>query len=281
MKERDYCQLVFLGLINLLSFLFSTIFFVSASNIKSMKDSEVTDDDACKIFGIINNHFTSNEVLFSFQVIWLFIFFILAMSYYKIYEKEDNKVITYQNINPHIEENINVPETNNNKKPSYLKRAMIVMFIFSQAFYAIKLILVPVFYYKIKLNPDEECETFSKNAILKSYRDIIVVGYIFFVFIFLPIYIILLVLFFKKEEFSSTIFCNCFTHNITNCCKFLSNCSKKCHTSEVLREKNAERQKQINDLIVYRDKLKIINQNMKEGVEQREEEFTKLNLKKY
>lgn len=279
MNEKDYCKLVFLGLVNLLSFIFSTIFFTSASNIKSMKDSEVKDDDTCKIFGIINNHFTSNKVLFIFQVFWFVIFFLLAMSYYKKNEKEENKVIIYQNINPHIEENINQPESNNNNNQIYIKKAMIVMFIFCQVFYAIKLILVPVFFYKIKLIPDEECITFYKNAMLKSYRDIIVLGYIFFVFLFLPIYIILLVLFFKKEEFSSTTFCNCFTHNITNCCIFLSNCSKKCHTSEILREKNAERQTQINDLTIYRDKLKTINKNWKKGIKPSDEELSKLNLK--
>lgn len=281
MNEKDYCKIVFLGLINLLSFLFSIIFFISSSSIKSKEEIE-RDIFNCpeEIGNLIDNHYKGNLALFVLQVFCFAFFFIFSMGYFYFNEKDENeaRLIRYQAINPSTEIR-NDSERNINSKQSCMMKAMIVVFIFCQAFYAIKLILVPVFFYKIKLIPDEECITFYKNAMLKSYRDIIILGYIFFVFLFLPIYIILLVLFFKKEEFSSTTFCNCFTHNITNCCIFLSNCSKKCHTSEILREKNAERQTQINDLTIYRDKLKTINKNWKKGIKPSDEELSKLNLK--
>jgi len=261
MNEKDYCKFVFLGLINLLSFLFSIIVFTFSYNVKSNIGIEVICSNESG--NLINNHHKSNLALFIFQVFFFVFFFLLLMTYYYLIEKDENeaKLIRYQAVDPSIE-NRSDSTRNKNINQSCVMKAMIVMFILCQIFYIIELILVPVFYYKINFNTNNElCK-----SILKNYRDIIVVGFIFLIIIFFPIYIILLVLFFKKDDFSSTTFCNCFTHNITNFCIFLSNCSKKCHTNEVLREKNSERGKQIKGLIEYRDILKSVNENWKVGI---------------
>jgi hypothetical protein len=278
MNEKDYCKIVFLGLINLLSFLFSIIFFISSSSIKSKEEIERDIFNCSEEMGnLIDNHYKGNLALFVLQVFCFAFFFIFLMAYFYFNEKDENeaRIIRYQSINPSTEIR-NDSERNINSKQSCMMKAMIVVFIFCQAFYAIKLILVPVIYYKININPNNEC----KNIILKNIRDIIIVGFIFFVIIFLPIYIILLVLFFKNKDFSSIIFCNCFTHNITNFCIFLSNCSKKCHTNEVLRSKNEEREKQIKDLTIYRDDLKLMNENWIKGIVPNKDELSKLNLGK-
>ena len=44
----------------------------------------------------------------------------------------------------------------------------------------------------------------------------------------------------------------------------MSNCSKKCHTSEKFREENSNRLVQIKDLRKYRDNLKKLNDRWEE-----------------
>ena len=275
MNEKDYCKFVFLGLINLLSFLFSIIVFTFSYNVKSNEGIKVIcSNESGKL---INNHHKSNLALFILQVFFFVFFFIFLMTYYYLIEKDENeaKLIKYQAVDSSTKNRNDDCERNFNINQSCIMKAMIVMFILCQIFYIIELILVPVFYYKINFNKNDElCK-----SILKNYRDIIIVGFIFLVIIFFPIYIILLVLFFKKDDFSSTTFCNCFTHNITNCCIFLSNCSKKCHTNEILIEKNSERGEQIEKLIEYRDNLKSINNNWKVGIMPDADKLKNLHLK--
>ena len=281
MEEKDYCKLVFLGLINLLSFLFSIVFLISSYNIKSKEEIEgikYTCSDEAE--NLIDNHYKGNLALFILQVICFIFFFIFLMTYFFLIEKEENeaKLIKYQAVNAPAE-NGNDYKNVTNTYQSCMMKAMIVMLIFCQIFYLIELILVPVLYYKLNLNPNTNHEL-CRNIFLKNYRDIIVVGFIFLIIIFVPIYIILLILFFKKETSSSTTFCNCFTLNISNCCTFLSNCSKKCHTSEVLKEKNSEREIQINDLIKYKNDLELMNRNWKNGIipKKEDEELFRLHL---
>ena len=279
MDEKDYCKLVFLGLINLLSFLFSIVFLICSYNIKSKEEIEgikyVCSDE---IQNLIDNHYKGNLALFIFEVLCFIFFFVSLMTYFYLIEKEENeaKIIRYQAVN-NAAENVNDYTINQNKNKSCMKKIMIIMLILCQVFYLIELILVPVLYYKLNLSQNTNKEL-CRNIFLKNYRDMIIVGFIFLIIIFLPIYIILLVLFFKKETFSSIIFCNCFTNNISNFCQFLSNCSKKCHTSEVLKEKNSEREKQINELIKYKNDLKLMNNNWKNGKSPNEDELLKLNL---
>jgi hypothetical protein len=299
MEEKEYCKIVLFGLVNLLSLLFSMVFFISAYNIQSKKIEEVevtleigsdnfdenVKDEIEDFNNIINNHYISNLVLFIFQIIWFSLFFLFLMIYYCRSEKDEQKIIKYQNIDPPIvnengsERNINSNRIkNNNKNHGCLMKSMIVMLTFCQAFYIIELIFVPALYYKIESIPTIDCLKSSKNTIVSNFRDMIIVGVIFFAIIFLPIYIILLVIICKEGTFSSTTFCICFTTNISNCCICLSNCSKKCHTSEILREKNSERETQINDLIKYRDALKSMNNKWIKGIEPNEDELSKLNL---
>ena len=49
MNEKDYCKYVFIGLANLLSFLFSIVIIISASNIKSKK--EILEEQSPDCFG--------------------------------------------------------------------------------------------------------------------------------------------------------------------------------------------------------------------------------------
>lgn len=284
MNQKEYCKIIFIALVNLLSFLFSLIFLISAYNIQSKKESEgirlICFNES--VPGLIDNNKKSNLALFIFEVFWFAGFFAISMFYYYKNGGDETRIIRYQTVDsPRESERNTENKKENSQLLSYMNKAMIVLFVLCQIFYAIQIILATVLYYKINLIPDNICKKLCKSTILKNIMDIIIVGYIFFILLFLPIYIILLVLFFQQKDCSSTTFCNCFTYNISNLCIFLSNCSKKCHTNEILKEKNSERGKQINDLIKYKDDLKKMNENWNRGIVPSDDELKILNLYKF
>jgi hypothetical protein len=292
MNEKDYCKIVFLGLINILSFLFSIVVIISASNIKLKK--EILEEQSPECFGnnnvksIIDNHYKGIAALFSFQVILFFLFFlfVIIFVFYK-YLDDENKIIRYQNDNQVItneiftERNIN---ENNDKKyncdidPQHLVKGFCFSVILCQIIYLIELILIAVLHYKINAIEISDCSILYKKNILKNYRDLIITTYIFYIFIFLPIYAILLVLFIKKKTPNPIRFFICCTHNIANFCKILSDCSKKCHTSEKLKAQNLITGKEINALTKYRDDLESLNEKLKKGIEPRDKELSDLHL---
>ena len=292
MNEKDYCKFVFIGLVNLLSFLFSIVFIISASNIKSKKEILEEQSPDCfgnkNINGIINNHYRGIAALFSFHVIILFFFFIFLFLFSYCRNKDDeDRVVRYQIANQNITNEINternmtenkVEFNNNNINPQHLIKAISFSVILCQILHLIELILIAVIYYKIKAIEIYDCTILYKNNILKNYRDLIAISYIFYILIFLPIYIILLVLFFIKKTPNPIKFCICFTHNIVNCCKFLINCSKKCHTNEKLKAKNSIIGDEIEALSKYRDNLKSLNEKWEKGIAPSDKELSKLNL---
>ena len=300
MNEKDYCKFVFLGLINLLSLLFSIVIIISASNIKSKKNILVLQNPTCfdieYLKGIIDNHYSGIAALFSFNVI-IFAFFILFLILFAFCRNKDdeNSINLPQDANPIITYGFNTArnmienrnennvqnqyqENNGNINPEYLIKAICASVILCQMFYLIELILIGVFHYKINAIEIFDCKIFYKNYILKNYRDLIIESYILYFLIFFPIYSIILVLFLKKKTPNPIKFCICFTHNIANCCIFLSDCSKKCHTSEKLRAKNLITKAQIEALSKYRDNLKSMNENWKKGIVPSNKELSNLNL---
>ena len=193
MDEKDYCKLVFLGLVNLLSLLFSIIFTISAFNIKSKKKMH---NDKCfyneNLENIINKNYNVTAALFSFHVICFYFFIFFIVLYYFV-EKDENKIIRFQNNNQPLENeneesdrNMNENKCEKNKiEPRHLMLLMILSLILCQLFYLIELILVPVLYYKIEGIDNDNCKEVYKKNFLNNYRDLIIVGYIFFFFFFL------------------------------------------------------------------------------------------------
>ena len=104
MNEKDYCKFVFLGLVNLLSLLFSIIIIISASNIKSKKGILEVQNPTCfdikSLKDIIDNHYSGVAALFSFHVILFVFFFIFLFLLAFCRNKDDeNIVIIPQNMN--------------------------------------------------------------------------------------------------------------------------------------------------------------------------------------
>ena len=297
MNEKDYCKYVFIGLANLLSFLISIVIIISASNIKSKK--KILEEESPDCFGnknvknIINKHYSGIAALFSFHVIILFFFFIFLFlfifSYYKN-KDDENRVIRHQIKNQVITNEIyterNMTENRNendqniicNINQQHLIKAICFSVILCQLFYLIELILIAVLHYKIKAIKIYDCSILYKKNILNNYRDLIIITYILYILIFIPIYIILFVLFFAKKTPNPIKFCICFTHNIANFCKFLSKCSKKCHTSEKLKAKNLLIGEEIKALNKYKDDLKSLNEKWKKGNAPSDQELSDLNL---
>ena len=101
MEEKDYCKLVFLGLINLLSFLFSIVFLISSYNIKSKEEIEgIKYTCSYEAENLIDNHYKGNLALFVLQVFCFAFFFIFSMGYFYFNEKDENeaRLIRYQAI---------------------------------------------------------------------------------------------------------------------------------------------------------------------------------------
>ena len=184
MNEKDYCKFVFLGLVNLLSLLFSIIIIISASNIKSKKGILEVQNPSCfdikSLKDIIDNHYSGVAALFSFHVILFVFFFIFLFLLAFCRNKDDeniviipqnmNRIIIFgnnternmiENRNENTEQNQSQENNGNgNLNPEYLIKAICASVILCQMFYLIELILIGVLHYKINAIEILDCKVF-------------------------------------------------------------------------------------------------------------------------
>jgi predicted PurR-regulated permease PerM len=143
-----------------------------------------------------------------------------------------------------------------------------VCFIVCQAFYFIELIVLSAYHRKTKLMIEEsqkaEYKEILKEYILKTYTNLLIVGFIFF-FVFVIWYIVLILLKvnynFKTEFTKSRDF---FTDCIVKLCDHCINCLKPKTEEERTEEYNVKIekiQKEIDQLTKYKEDLKQLNRS--------------------
>ena len=192
-------------------------------------------------------------------------------------ENNINKYNLYNN-------EINVDDSNEEDIEHFktLMNILLYTFLFCQLLYFIELIVLSFFHHKSKKISEEEtaCKDIIDNYIIKTYRDLLIVGYIFF-FIFIIFYCFIFILQFGKSSKKKLLkiadkgYFECFSKCIENRCVDLANCFKT-KSDEEIRQENAqtardinteilEKGKYINELEDYISKLKKLNSKYPTG----------------
>ena len=171
---------------------------------------------------------------------------------------------------------------------------IIITFVCCQIFYFIELIIISSFYHKSRNFVSKSCS--DKNELIAIYRNLLIVGYIFF-FLYVLFYIYLLILYNKcgssaKKRLSKMIksqYCEYCSDCIEKGCLKCTECFKTKTDIEIdeenrvnqrrLEEDNNTKLKYIESLEAYKKDLENLNRLNLSGIVD-EKELTRLYLYK-
>ena len=215
---------------------------------------------------------------------------VIVQSYNSKRELSDQQVT---NLKPNIDNEIDELETEDTAR--FLMNILLGAFIGCQVLYVVQLFVLSAFHQKSKtMEKLDNADICRFSNFTRVYRDLIIVGYIFFV-ILLIFYIILLIFYNKfgesqKNKLERLRFCKICDDCIIGGCK---KCTEifKTMTDEELRQfydneaktlkgTNEEKDKYINDLKNYKNELNVYNNLLKrfETEDTSEEKMNELNL---
>ena len=160
-----------------------------------------------------------------------------------------------------------------------LLKFMLFFFLFSQFIFLIELIVVSVYHNKSSdFEGITKFKTYNLDYFTKIYRDLMIVGYIFFViFILFDLYTIILVTKCGRrvelrqdnmEDLENQKYCDCFSDCLINCCGKMGDIFHGCEREgdesiDALKKKLEKLKEQYDELNKYSEKLKRLNDNIK------------------
>ena len=309
MEENKFYQMFLFSLMNLICFLLTTIFLTTLYNIKSQTILLQLPE---RLKDSYENSFTALAVLFTFAFFGFGVFMFVIMVLIK--KMKVNKV-EYQRYS--VRENLNqkpIEDQDNNNNDvsttarlnvnynkgnyviqtaskvdieggkltlSFLEKLMIFLFIYCQIIYLIEIIVLTAYYIKSKNLEKDFDSTYSFKGrgeyFTKRYRDLIIVGYIFFViFLFFDLFAFVNITkcgirpetIKEREEEENKLnkrycdFCGC-SEKIEKACNYMATTFKNCiKTSDDIRNEIADLEKKAKDLEEYKEKVESINNKL-------------------
>ena len=229
MEDILFLKIFVLSIINILSFLLSIYFLVSLYFTKILDFYFIIKEKT-----VFSQYYKDISVSFSFQTI-AFLTFNVSL-FVMIYKRDLTSL--YKNDNYSEDDKFNF----------YNMKIFLISFLVCQSFYLLNLILISIGSAKIK-GLSLECNLSRDKFIINVYKNILTVGYIFFV-IFLVVGIWAFI--FAKERF------NFFSKlNINNCNCFERYFNEKIENSPgKIKEKKEKIQKEIDELECYINNIK-------------------------
>ena len=209
----------------------------------------------------------------------------------------DDRLEVNNNIN--INNNLNnntINENNDNNGDSTinnLEKAMMALFIYCQIIFLIEVIVLTAYFTKskdleIKFDKEEKGEYFTSR-----YRDLMIVGYIFlFIFILFDLFTILIVTKCginpetdeerKEQENKKRRYCEFCSTCIAEACANMAQKFKNCiKTKEEITTEIQVLENKLGELEIYRQKLEIINNKLKEKKRVTGDDLEELHLPSY
>lgn len=318
MKDDDFCKLFLYTIISVICFFLNIVFMASLYNIRSQ--AKLLNIYEFESFVSYKNSYTAIAVLFSFGLLAFFAFVaVLLLLMIKTTEKiknvgenKDNQPIEPVAIES-SEERINrlpnkEPENDEDKEEKLKIKILMFLSLFFQVLFLGEVIILSV-YHSTATNLAKDLKEINIDGkyFTKIYRNLIVVGYIFFVFyILLDLYILILVGDCGKrrntnnnnntnntnansnenknlERFEENRYCECFSDCIINCCQKMENKFSEWEKNDERSKQNFTQQLQkmdenIKELEKYRDDLVNLNRKILGKKPVGKEELENLNL---
>lgn len=317
MEEDKFCQLFLYSLINLICFLLTTIFLTTIYNIKSQL---ILLHLSKSLQTSYNNSYSAIAALFTFEFLGFFVFMIIIMiliKKIKVNKVEFNRFRINNNVNIsqnqnqndintderlEAKNNININnnytinennDDNENSTISNLEKATLALFIYCQIIYLIEVIVLTAYFTKSKDLEKEFIKEEDGEYFTKRYRDLMIVGYIFlFIFILFDLFTILIITKCginpeteeerREQENQKRRYCEfcskCIAEACYNMAKKFRNCIK---TKEEINKEIQVLEKKSEELEIYRHKLEIINNKLKENRRVTGDDLEELHLPSY
>lgn len=301
MKDDDFCQMFLYSLINLICFLLKVIFLTAMYNVRSQVkllgiDQKIEyGSDVYKDLEMYDNSYKATAALFAFNFICFLGFMIVLFMIINTikakrtdYDQNNNIGIQVHQNNDDINTDERIANSGNTRNSisddkiegiNKLLKFMLFFFLFSQFIFLIELIVVSVYHNK---SSDFEgitiFKTYNLDYFTKIYRDLMIVGYIFFViFILFDLYTIILVTKCGRrvelrqdnmEDLENQKYCDCFSDCLINCCEKMGDIFHGCEREgdeslDALKKKLEKLKEQYDELNKYSEKLKTLNDNIK------------------
>ena len=318
MEDNKFIQMFLYSLVDLLCFLLSVVFLTALSNVRSQYD--ILDLDEIDEYKSYKNSYAAIAVLFSFCFFGFIVFMTILMiivKQYKINQIEKERFINLWKEGNITEKTITVPVRQDKKEeekllqnymqisvekftliPSHeismeiIRKIMLFLFLYTQLIYFIELVTLSVYHSKSVDFEDDDKDTF--HYFTRIYRDLIIVGYIFFVlFLLFDLYTLILVAncgrrraYTKRKTKLDGIndrYCEFFSNCLTSCCEKMASVFSGCERDslkgkEELKKDLEKLEGDLKELETYLTNLSNLNQKLESGRKVGKDEMEKLNL---
>ena len=305
MEDDMFCQMFLYSLINFLCFILSTIFLTSLYNVKSQIILLQLEEEGLKDQkNSYENSYSAIATLFAFEFLGFLAFLIVMM--YLVKQIKVNKVEILRSRNVQVIQNNdknNIESPNGlstdervNKNNDFISPATVnieggestiectgkifmIIFVYCQVLFIIQLIVLTAYFSKAKnleidFKNNSAYEENDGKYFTKIYRNLIIVGYIFFgIFMLMDLFVVVIKCGMqgeteeeRKEEeaIRNKRYCDYCSKCVITACEKMATTFKNCiKTGDQIKEEIIVLQEKQKDLKKYIEQLKALNINLK------------------